>query len=93
MAQVHVAGAPDGIRLTVRDAGTGFDVQSVESKAGLGFVSMQERLRVLHGAIRVDPDPSRGANIDVWVPPTLLPSARTTPRVDRRARERLKRLP
>ena len=75
-AQVHVAGASDGIHLTVQDAGDGFDVKSVESKAGLGFVSMQERLRVLHGTIRVDSAPARGTRIDVWVPPTMLPSAR-----------------
>ena len=42
------------------------------SKAGLGFVSMQERLRVLHGTIRVDSAPSRGTRIDAWVPPTSL---------------------
>jgi len=67
-ARVHIAGAEDGLRLTVEDAGEGFDVAGSESKAGLGFVSMQERLRVLHGTIRVDSAPSRGTRIDVWVP-------------------------
>ena len=65
------AGAPDGIHLTVEDAGAGFDVTSLESKAGLGFVSMQERLRVLHGTIHVDSAPSRGTRIDAWVPPLI----------------------
>jgi signal transduction histidine kinase len=67
-ARVHVAGAPDGIHLTVEDAGSGFDVTSPGSRAGLGFVSMQERLRVLHGTIQVDSAPSRGTRIDAWVP-------------------------
>jgi signal transduction histidine kinase len=75
-AQVQIAGAPDGIRLTVQDAGEGFDMTSAASKAGLGFVSMQERLRVLHGTIRVDSAPSQGTKIEVWVPPTMLPGAR-----------------
>ena len=74
-AQVHVTGATDGIRLTVEDTGTGFDVKSPESKAGLGFVSMRERLRVLHGTIHVDSIPSRGTRIDAWVPPRVLTSA------------------
>jgi signal transduction histidine kinase len=52
------------------------EIRLVESKAGLGFVSMQERLRALHGTIRVDSAPSRGTKIDAWVPPTMLPSAR-----------------
>jgi signal transduction histidine kinase len=69
-----VAGAPDGIHLKVEDAGTGFDMTRLESKAGLGFVSMQERLRVLHGTIHVDSAPSRGTRIDAWVPPTILTS-------------------
>jgi signal transduction histidine kinase len=68
---VHIAGAPDGIHLTVEDAGEGFEVTSAECKAGLGFVSMQERLRILHGTIRVDSAPGQGTRIDVWVPPMI----------------------
>jgi PAS domain S-box-containing protein len=67
-AHVHVAGAADGIHLTVEDAGTGFDVTTLSRKAGLGFVSMQERLRALHGTIHVDSTPARGTRIDAWVP-------------------------
>jgi signal transduction histidine kinase len=68
-ASVAVTGALDGIRLTVEDAGTGFDVTTVANGAGLGFISMQERLRVLHGTIRVDSFPSQGTTIVAWVPP------------------------
>jgi PAS domain S-box-containing protein len=75
-ARVHVAGAPDGIHLTVEDAGSGFDVTSPDSRAGLGFISMQERLRVLHGTIQVDSAPSRGTRIDAWVPAMMRASAR-----------------
>ena len=68
-ASVHVTGASDGIHLTVEDEGTGFDTTTPASKAGLGFVSMRERVRVLHGTIHVDSAPSRGTRIDAWVPP------------------------
>jgi PAS domain S-box-containing protein len=74
-ANIHVAGAPDGIHLSVEDAGTGFDPTALGSKAGLGFVSMQERLRVLHGTIQVDSAPSRGTRINAWVPPGMSTSA------------------
>jgi PAS domain S-box-containing protein len=74
-ARIHVTGAPDGLHLTVQDAGDGFDLTGARSRAGLGFVSMQERLRVLHGTIHVDSAPSRGTRIDAWVPPTMLTGA------------------
>ena len=74
-ANIQVAGAPDGIHLTVEDAGAGFDMTTLGSKGGLGFVSMQERLRALHGTIHVDSAPSRGTRIDAWVPPIILTSA------------------
>jgi signal transduction histidine kinase len=80
-ATIHVAGALDGIHLQIEDAGTGFDMAAVESRAGLGFVSMQERLRVLHGTIHVDSAPSRGTRIDAWVPPLIRssPEAKAAP--------------
>ena len=57
--------APDGRRLPALASMW----RARESKAGLGFVSMQERLRVLHGTIHVDSAPSRGTRIEAWVPP------------------------
>ena len=75
-ATVSVAGAHDGIHLTVEDAGTGFDVATLGSRTGLGFVSMQERLRVLRGTIHVDSAPSRGTRINAWVPAMMLANAR-----------------
>lgn len=68
LGQVHVSGDTDGIRLTVQDSGKGFDAASGESHGGLGFVSMRERLRVLHGTVRVESAPSQGTRIEVWIP-------------------------
>jgi NO-binding membrane sensor protein with MHYT domain/signal transduction histidine kinase len=67
-AQVHIGGAADGIHLTVEDAGEGFDVTGARGRAGLGLVSMRERLRILHGTLRIDSAPARGTRIDVWIP-------------------------
>ena len=74
-ARVHVSGAADGVHLTVEDDGDGFDVRTLENKAGLGFVSMQERLRVLRGTVRVDSTASQGTRIAVWIPSTSVVSA------------------
>jgi signal transduction histidine kinase len=75
-ASIHVDGASGGIHMKIEDAGAGFDTAAVGSKAGLGFVSMQERLRVLHGTVHVDSAPSQGTRIVAWVPPpVMLPDA------------------
>ncbi len=72
LGQVHVSGDTDGIHLTVQDSGTGFDAASAESHGGLGFVSMRERLRVLHGTVRVESTPAQGTRIEVWIPAASL---------------------
>jgi signal transduction histidine kinase len=74
-ARVHLKGRPDGITLTVEDNGIGFDSDHLEHRAGLGFVSMRERLRVIRGTVRVDSRPSRGTTITVWVPAASLVAA------------------
>jgi PAS domain S-box-containing protein len=74
-ARVHLDGTSGAIQLTVRDAGKGFDMESLERRAGLGFVSMRERLRVLRGTVRVDSAPSCGTTIEVRVPAISLRSA------------------
>jgi signal transduction histidine kinase len=76
-ARVHVNGAADGIHLTVEDSGRGCDLDNLERGAGLGFVSMRERLRVLRGTVRVDSAPSRGTRIEAWIPATSLVRATT----------------
>ena len=70
--EVRVTGETNGIRLSVEDSGSGFDPAAIQKKAGLGFVSMQERLRVLRGTVRVDSAPARGTRIDVWIPTTTV---------------------
>jgi signal transduction histidine kinase len=74
-ARVHVRGAADGLHLTVEDSGAGFDVDSLERRGGLGFVSMRERLRILRGTLRIDSAPSRGTRVEVGVPAASLTAA------------------
>ena len=67
-ARVQVNGTSSGLVLTIEDSGKGFDPQRLERGAGLGFVSMRERLRVLRGTVRVDSAHSRGTRIEALVP-------------------------
>jgi PAS domain S-box-containing protein len=66
-AGVRMAARPDGIELTVEDDGVGFDPSAHEHR-GLGFVSMRERLRLVHGSVRVDSATGRGTRIQVHIP-------------------------
>src|SRR5262249_39694484 len=58
------------IRLSISDEGRGFDAESATIKAGLGLVSMRERIRLVGGEISIRSQPSRGTQIDVSVPLT-----------------------
>ena len=67
-AQVDLTIDESGSRLKIADQGVGFDPAILETRAGLGFVSMRERLRLVQGTIRIDSAPSKGTQIEVWVP-------------------------
>ncbi len=67
-AVVALAPRDGGVSLVVEDAGDGFDPKILEGKAGLGFVSMRERLRLVRGTIHVQSAPGRGTRIEAWVP-------------------------
>jgi signal transduction histidine kinase len=66
--RVYLRGTDDGLVLTIQDNGVGFDPADLDTRAGLGFVSMRERLRVLHGTLRVESAPRRGTSIEVTIP-------------------------
>jgi signal transduction histidine kinase len=67
-ARVDVSLKDDAVHLLVEDAGCGFDTKLLDGKAGLGFVSMRERLRLVHGTLRVESVPLRGTRLEVSVP-------------------------
>ena len=56
----------NNILLFVTDSGGGFD--QVKGKAGLGIVSMEERVRLLNGSLSIHTEPGRGTTIEVRVP-------------------------
>ena len=66
--EVRLWGTPDEIHLAISDSGAGFDLESTKAGRGLGLISMQERLKLLHGILAVESQPKRGTTIHASVP-------------------------
>jgi signal transduction histidine kinase len=56
------------IHLTVRDSGRGFDVAAASRGAGLGLISMQERLKSVGGTLSIESQHGSGTTIHARIP-------------------------
>jgi PAS domain S-box-containing protein len=56
------------IDLSVRDAGSGFDVETAMKNYGLGLISMRERIKLINGQLYIKSQPQRGTTIHARVP-------------------------
>jgi PAS domain S-box-containing protein len=65
---VQLSGEVDGICLTVRDSGSGFDLETEINGRGLGLVSMRERVALINGRLSVIAKPGGGTEVSVWAP-------------------------
>ena len=68
--KVELRARGNDVHLTVRDFGVGFDPAIALHGKGLGLVSMQERVRLVHGELTIDSAPNSGTSIHVRVPLT-----------------------
>ncbi len=60
---------PDSISLTIRDNGVGMNPDDVRSRtAGLGILSMQERVRLLNGSVEWHSTPGEGTEVVARLP-------------------------
>jgi PAS domain S-box-containing protein len=66
--EVRLWGTSDEIHLTVRDSGAGFDLEAARTSAGLGLVSMEERLKALNGTLSIESLPTHGTTVHARVP-------------------------
>ena len=66
--QVEVNGTKEDLTLLVRDDGTGFDIPQSKTAAGLGLISMQERIYLVGGQFAIDTTPGVGTCIQARVP-------------------------
>jgi PAS domain S-box-containing protein len=85
-ASVELTGDPSRIELCVSDSGTGFDLESVRGKTGLGLISMSERLRLVGGELRIESQTGRGTKVHVLVP---LAETGTNPQLVAKAVDRM----
>jgi PAS domain S-box-containing protein len=67
-AKLELSSHADEIDLCISDPGQGFDPQSVKGEAGLGLISMRERLRLVGGHLSVESEPSHGTLIRAQIP-------------------------
>jgi two-component system, chemotaxis family, CheB/CheR fusion protein len=66
--KVSLDGAPDSVRLQIRDFGNGFDQESDFPVKGLGLVSMNERARIAGGTFAVTSSLGNGTSVVVNIP-------------------------
>ena len=66
-AQVKVTGGDGQIAVQIADSGVGFDPARA-AHAGLGLVSIRERVAALDGRLTIDAAPGRGTRITVRIP-------------------------
>ena len=59
-AVVELASEGNRLVLCVSDSGNGFDVSTVDRRAGLGLISMRERLRLIKGQLSIQSMPQAG---------------------------------
>jgi len=61
-----------GLRVEVRDNGTGFVVaESVRVPGHIGLVALRERAQIAGGWCRIESEPGTGTKIEFWVPLSL----------------------
>lgn len=67
--EVELIGESDGVSLSIRDNGVGFDSsQRAQMNGHLGLLSMKERVRLVRGTLNVESTPLKGTEIRVNIP-------------------------
>ena len=71
---VDLTGGPSSVALTITDDGKGFDVNGLPN-AGLGLISMRERVESVGGVLEIHATPASGTRLRVTVPTQASESA------------------
>ena len=67
-ANVSLLEADGFLSLQVSDAGRGFDIEKARAGSGIGLVSAEERVKLLHGTFEIKSNPSMGTTLVARVP-------------------------
>ena len=65
---VKLVPARQGLQLSVRDNGRGFEAAEARARGSLGLASMRERIRLLNGELDIRSSPGQGTTVTAWVP-------------------------
>ncbi|MFC0332774.1 sensor histidine kinase [Paenibacillus sepulcri] len=67
---IRLKGYGNDVQLTFQDNGVGFDLEA-KKQTSYGLLTMEERVNVLGGSIRLTSAPGQGVHIDIKVPVTV----------------------
>ena len=67
-ASISLRRVGDCLVLTINDRGTGFDSGAAGRRAGIGLISMEERVKLIGGTFSLKTKPGKGVAIRVRVP-------------------------
>jgi signal transduction histidine kinase len=67
-ARVALSPTAEGLELIVNDDGQGFDLAEARRRGGVGLISLDERVRLIGGSLRIETRPQRGTELRVLVP-------------------------
>ncbi len=78
--EVELHRTSQGVRVTIRDDGAGFDMAAARERVlrgeGFGLVGMRERVQLFGGRIEVESSMGGGTTIEVHIPITVGPESR-----------------
>lgn len=66
--QVYLARFGTDLVLTIDDTSDGFDIEVARGKGGLGLISMEERVKLVHGDFEIHSQSGEGTRVEVRVP-------------------------
>jgi PAS domain S-box-containing protein len=70
VAEVILTNTDESLELRVADQGSGFDPRQTSLRTGLGLISIEERVKLLHGGFEVLSQPGAGTELKVRIPLT-----------------------
>jgi signal transduction histidine kinase len=65
---ISVEEVEDGVSVTIRDDGVGFDAPAASSPGHLGLVAMRERIQIAEGRFSISSKLGQGTTVKFWVP-------------------------
>jgi signal transduction histidine kinase len=66
-ALVQLIRKENTLSITVEDDGKGFDVQTLESSTGIGYLNLRNRVAYLNGTIDIKTEPGGGTSVNIEI--------------------------